>query len=94
MQVYCPNCQKEVIEAKLFRAVPPMECPHCKTELEFTMDTASKAPFAMGIIILIMTLHTFGIVSDGTYKVFLISGVVIIAAILLSSKIIAQEIKK
>jgi len=94
MQVYCPKCNAFVKDAKMFRVAEPMPCPNCKTELQFTTNTESKAPLVIGLIILMMVLNTFGIIEDATYKVFLVVGVLVILGILAMSTVIAQEVEQ
>jgi hydrogenase maturation factor HypF (carbamoyltransferase family) len=93
MKVYCPVCNTELLDAKRFHPIQPMECPHCKTHLRFTTNTDKSSPLAMFIIITMMVLHSFEILSDDAYKVFLIIGLGIGIFIVFTSKIIAVETK-
>ena len=93
MKVSCPICNSEVTDAKMFRPINPMSCPNCNTQLEFTTNTEKTAPLAMGIIIVMMLLHSLGIASDDGYKIFLIIGAIIAVMVIANSKIIAKELK-
>ncbi|PHQ90359.1 MAG: hypothetical protein COB42_05280 [Sulfurimonas sp.] len=94
MKVYCPACQGEVTQRKMFGMMKPMECPDCKRELEFKANTASYVPLFLGTIIFIMVLHSFHLISDDVYGICLVTGFVIGMVALLKSKVIAQEVKK
>lgn len=94
MKISCPSCESELIEAKLFQVLHPMECPDCNKELEFKINTASYIPLLISMILIIMGLNSFNIINDMLYQFLLAIGLVIILVVIVRSKIIAREIKK
>lgn len=94
MKVYCPVCNNELLDAKRFHPIQPMDCPHCKTHLSFTTNTDKSSPLAMFIIIIMMLLHSFQILSDDAYKFFLVIGLGVAAFVVFTSKIIAVQTKE
>jgi hypothetical protein len=94
VKVYCPVCNYELLDAKRFHPMKPMECPNYKTSLKFASDVDKTAPLAMFIIIFMMMLHSMNIVNDNLYEVFLIVGLLIGLYVVFTFKIIAIKNKK